>query len=314
MVTLIILSFLLLAIVYYTSHRYRYCIDTVTSTPQKFHTSPTPRNGGLAIILTLIPFLPMHPFMIAASIAFLSGIIEDYYGKISPFKRLTLHLLSAITFIFLTKSVITDLSIVSLPWNLGLIFTIFSIIGMINAINIIDGFNGLASGISLLIFSTLAFISHVYYPPLFENILMIIYAIIPFFIINIVTGKIFLGDGGAYFLGALLSMTGITLYTQIPTMSAWYILTLFIYPVWEVLFSFYRKIANNTSPFLPDKLHFHMLVFNKIQSNVLTSIIIIVGYIPFMILSTFFIHSTPIQMGIIAIFITLYHFFYSRLT
>ena len=48
-------------------------------------------------------------------------------------------------------------------------------------------------------------------------------------------------------------------------MSPWFPLVLMLYPVWETLFSIYRKkFVRGQSPGTPDGLHFHMMVYKRL--------------------------------------------------
>jgi len=61
------------------------------------------------------------------------------------------------------------------------------------------------------------------------------------FIFNFPFGKIFMGDGGAYFVGFMMAVIGLMLGIRNEEVSHWFILLLFIYPLYETAFSIYRK-------------------------------------------------------------------------
>ena len=164
-----------------------------------------------------------------------------------------------------------------------------------NAINIIDGFNGLASGIILLILLSFAITSYTHgNMTILYIILTTLGTTVAFLILNFPRGKIFLGDGGAYLLGFIVSIIGIFLASKYESVSPWYILAIFIYPVWEVLFSIGRKLFIGLSPMQPDSKHLHMLVYRQItHNNSLTALFIVLSTLPFMTLSTIFQNSQP---------------------
>ena len=62
-----------------------------------------------------------------------------------------------------------------------------------------------------------------------------------FFVWNFPAGLIFLGDGGAYFLGFYVAELAILLLHRNPAVSPMFPLLLCIYPVFETLFSIYRR-------------------------------------------------------------------------
>jgi UDP-N-acetylmuramyl pentapeptide phosphotransferase/UDP-N-acetylglucosamine-1-phosphate transferase len=86
---------------------------------------------------------------------------------------------------------------------------------------------------------------------------------------NYPRGLIFAGDGGAYFWGGCIGLTCVLLVQRHPNVSPWFPMLLLIYPVWETLFSVYRKIARGESPGLADALHFHQLIYRRLVRGLL---------------------------------------------
>ncbi len=82
---------------------------------------------------------------------------------------------------------------------------------------------------------------------------------------NYPRGFIFLGDGGAYFLGFFNGLLSIWLVNRNPQVSAWFAFLLHLYPVTETLFSIYRRKVLHARPsVLPDALHFHSLIYRRL--------------------------------------------------
>ena len=78
-------------------------------------------------------------------------------------------------------------------------------------------------------------------------------------IINFPSGSLFAGDSGAYLIGFLIALVSVLLVTRNPQVSAWCPMLLAVYPVWETLFSIYRKkFLRGRSPNMPDGLHLHI--------------------------------------------------------
>ncbi len=314
------LSFIASLGIIYLAHRYHLFIDPIDpGKPQNFHTTSTPRAGGIAVLLGLLLFasLPLgKTLLIPTLLAFGSGIFEDFHRSLSPRFRLFLQVAASISAILLLNSVVTYLGLgITLPYWLGVLFTVFAITGLMNAVNIIDGFNGLASGVVLLILVSFGIVSwQQYNRELFEVILITSGALLGFFVVNFPSGKLFLGDGGAYMLGFLAGILGIFLAAKYETVSPWYVLAVFIYPVWEVLFSIIRKVCLGRSPFEPDSYHLHMLVYRHItKSNPRTSVFIVSLLIPFLTLSTLFPNKSNTNMAVAVTFIILYIFLYRYL-
>lgn len=318
-----ILSFLTTLAVIAISKKYTFFIDDSNSDkPQNFHTESTPRSGGLGILIGILLLL-LTPFglkfIISVFFAFASGIFEDFHNSLSAKVRLILQLIAASIAVWLTGAVVTYLGLgIYLPYGLGALFSIFAIVGMMNAINIIDGFNGLASGVILLILLSFGIVlSEHHNTEIFSIVMIVSGATLGFFVLNFPKGKIFLGDGGAYMLGFIVAIIGIFLASRYAHISPWYILAVFIYPVWEVIFSIIRKKSMGHSPMQPDKYHFHMLVYRNItKNNPLTSLLILVSLVPSILLSTLYAKSSMLNISIIItfilVYITLYGYLYKR--
>ncbi|MDM5263712.1 MraY family glycosyltransferase [Sulfurovum sp. XTW-4] len=315
-----ILSFTLQFLVIHFSHRHDFFIDSHTEEkPQNFHHFSTPRAGGIGIIVGMC-FLLLTPLgwklLFSIILAFLSGIFEDFHNSLSPRRRLLLQLIAATSAVLLTGSVVTYLGLdIHIPYWSGVLFSIFSIVGLMNAVNIIDGFNGLASGIVLLIllsFSTTAV--QVESHEILQISMIVTSAVLAFFVVNFPKGKIFLGDGGAYLLGFITALIGIFLASNYATVSPWYILAVLIYPVWEVLFSIYRKRKAKRSPMEPDEYHLHMLIYKHItHNNPLTSVFIVLGTAPFIFCATLYAHNSKANLLIVLVFIGCYTLLYRYL-
>jgi UDP-N-acetylmuramyl pentapeptide phosphotransferase/UDP-N-acetylglucosamine-1-phosphate transferase len=262
--------------------------------PQMFHKKPTPRSGGIGIYLGGLFFIfnPLGWKILIVSLpTFIVGLYDDF-SSISPKIRLFVQALSAILSVIILDYTITNIGFsISIPYMLGAIICILAVTGITNAINIIDGFNGLASGIVVFSLLSMGFISWILQDIiLFEIIIISIIAVLGFMIFNYPKGKIFLGDGGAFYLGFLISVLVLLLIFRNDNISIYYSLSLLIYPVFEVLFSMYRrKILKGKSFIKNDALHFHTIIHKRItKNNPKTSKFIWIRVLPFMIFSTIF--------------------------
>lgn len=311
--------FTLMAIIYF-SHKHDLFIDDAKhDKPQNYHSDSTPRAGGIGIILGMF-FIILFPFglnfILPITLAFFSGIFEDFHNSLSARRRLFLQVLAALSAIWLTGSVVTYLGLgITIPYWTGVVFSLFAIVGMMNAVNIIDGFNGLASGIILLILLSFAITSYGHNNIEILNVILITAgSTFAFYLLNFPKGKIFLGDGGAYLLGFIVAIIGIFLASKYESVSPWYILAIFIYPVWEVLFSIIRKLSIGLSPMQPDAYHLHMLIYRQItHNNPLTALFITVSTLPFMTLSTIFPDRSTTNVAVVFCFITCYSILYYTL-
>lgn len=304
------------------SHKRGIFIDDHNSElPQKLHNEPTPRIGGLGIFIACV-FMTKEVLgetlglriILCLIPAFLAGFLEDLFAKISPLRRLLIMSISALMSIYLMDAVITDFGFMHVPYGVGVFIAVIAFLGLINGTNLIDGFNGLSSGVSFLIFSTYFVISLQLHDQTMTYISMIcMAAILGFLIFNFPSGKIFLGDGGAYSLGFMLAVLSILIVKRHPDVSPWFALVCLIYPVWEVIFSFSRRtLIHRLSPLHPDSKHVHQLIFRNVtrQNNPLTSLLIFPFILVFNALAVMFYNSSVALFVIAVCFMTLYTLFY----
>ena len=254
-----------------------FSMDT-TEGIQKFHSDPTPRIGGVPILCALVIAWGkstsevqtlLAPILFAGMPAFLFGFAEDLTKQIGVVQRLLATLASGLLAWFLTDYSLSRLDI----WGVDLLmqFTFFSVIftafalgGVANSINIIDGFNGYASltcTISFIGFALIAF--QVGDQNLSLVSLILAASVWGFFWVNWPFGKLFLGDGGAYFLGFALAWIAVLLIERNTSVSAFSALVICILPITEVLFSIFRRKVRNEHPGKADSLHFHSLLHRR---------------------------------------------------
>jgi UDP-N-acetylmuramyl pentapeptide phosphotransferase/UDP-N-acetylglucosamine-1-phosphate transferase len=268
---------------YETVHR-NWSHDPVEAGPQKFHVTPTPRIGGLGIVAGLfvsaaallaadqrVPGEQFGYLLLASLPAFLGGITEDVTKTVTVRTRLVLTMLAAAVGVWLLGAVIPRLDVPGfdalLAWTpFAIAFTIFAVGGVANAINIIDGYNGLAAGHAVIVLLALAYVSaQVGDSFLFTSALSMVGALLGFLMWNYPMGKIFLGDGGAYLLGFWLAELSVLLVARHPEVSPWFPMLLLVYPIFETLYSIYRrKIVHGVSPGQPDRMHMHQVIYTRL--------------------------------------------------
>ena len=242
---------------------------------QKFHTSPTPRIGGVPILLGLViawsrtPTEIKHmltPIIIAGLPAFIFGVLEDITKRVGVTQRLLATMASGLLAWWITDYSLSRVDVLGVDWLMhftlvSVIFTAFAVGGVANSINIIDGFNGLASLASTLAFLGYAMIAwQVGDLQLVSVALVLAGCVLGFFLVNWPLGKIFLGDGGSYFIGFSLAWVAVMLLERNHSVSAFAALVVCVHPVTEVLFSVYRRRIKQMHPGHPDRLHFHSLI------------------------------------------------------
>jgi len=284
-----LISFLLCILIIRTSKKKKFLItDELHLGPQTFHQKPTPRLGGVALFLAfflmcILAFLRKEYYrydlffiFISSIFAFLSGLLEDLTGKLNPKIRLLIVAISGALVFYIAdvKVVRLDIPYIDNLFNymyFSLIFTVFALTGLANAINIIDGFNGLASMVSITILLAITMISYRlgdYF--IATSSLGFAGALVGFFLLNYPYGLIFLGDSGAYLTGFFIACMSVLIVKRHLEVSAWFALLVNIYPIYETLFSIYRrKFLKGYSAFTPDDLHLHTLVYKFIVKKIL---------------------------------------------
>jgi UDP-GlcNAc:undecaprenyl-phosphate GlcNAc-1-phosphate transferase len=272
---------------WFRRHAHNYGADM----PQRFHQGAVPRLGGVGMLLgwlaglTVLAVLPRLGVFLGVSIGWglyaalvvvvsmvvLVGAAEDVTQRVSVRWRLACTgLAGVLAVVWMDVSVprigwpVLDAWWASLPW-LGMLLAVFAIMGLTHAFNIIDGYNGLAGLVAVLIGLALAHISiQVGDRQLAVLSLGLVATTAGFLVWNYPRGLIFAGDGGAYLWGVLIALISILLVQRHPTVSPWFVVLLLIYPVWETLFSMYRKLARGDSPGLADALHLHQLIYRRL--------------------------------------------------
>lgn len=254
---------------------------------QKLHSRPTPRVGGMAVFLGVFSAIGLAAvqngelktnlglLLLAALPAFLGGLVEDLTKKVTPLVRLVLAFMSAALAFFLLDARIDRVDVWGLDWLLSVsllasfLLTMVAVGGVSHAVNIIDGFNGLMSGYAVLAFSAFAGVSWW----LGDEFLFLVSmagvgGLLGFMLFNFPKGRIFMGDGGAYLIGFMLAEVAVMLLVRHGRVSAWFVLLVLAFPVFETVFSIYRRaFVQKTRIGMPDALHLHTLIFRRVTKR-----------------------------------------------
>ena len=258
-------------------------LDSDQDGPQKFHARPVPRIGGVGLLVGLLAGAAWMWFtkvggntpllIIGCGLpAFLAGLTEDMTRRINPTVRLIATLISALLASWLVGATIRHAALPGLDFllaipTLSVLLTAFAVAGVANSFNIIDGFNGLASMCSAMMLACLAYVAfQVGDQELGYLAIVGCGAVLGFFVWNFPAGLIFLGDGGAYLLGFFVAEVAVLLIGRHPEVSPGFPLLLCAYPIFETLFSIYRKkYLRGSSATVPDGVHLHMLVYKRLM-------------------------------------------------
>ncbi|MFN9709650.1 MAG: MraY family glycosyltransferase [Burkholderiales bacterium] len=320
--------------------------DHDLSGPQKFHHTPVPRVGGLPLSLAIVAGVLLYQsdrsdqveslwlWLLAALPALGSGLAEDFTKQVSPRKRLFFTAISTLLGIWLLNAIITRTSVPGLDalmawWPVAAALTVFMVTGVTHAVNIIDGFNGLASACVFFMMLALALVAYqVGNVWVWACALICAGAISGFFLWNFPAGLIFLGDGGAYFLGFTVAELSVLLLSGHESVSPFFPVLLCAYPLMETAFTMYRRrILKGQKTSDADGIHLHTLIYRRLvrkhvpveaqgrQSirNSMTSpylwVICLLSVIP----AALWWNNTPVLLGFLFLFGLVYVNFYWRI-
>ena len=263
---------------------------------QKFHATPVPRVGGVGVFLGVLGGLLAKawvddPVGFSALIllgcalpAFVAGLVENVTKRVGVRERLMATAFSALLGGYFLGAWLTRLDIPGLDsllhpptlrvgWDaiavtgfLAIAVTAFAVAGVANAFNIIDGYNGLSGVVAIISLLGLAYVADQVGDRLvLVGALSLVGAIAGFLVWNYPNGLIFLGDGGAYCVGFLVAELSVLLVARNAQVSPWFPLLLSYYPIFETVFSMWRKkVHRGISVGVPDGVHFHMLVYKRL--------------------------------------------------
>ena len=287
------------------------------------HETPTLRGFGIVIFtsigLTLIAFesfmIYENPYLLCAVlIVALIGVFDDIQETHPLIKISTLTF--AYFFLYIEGFLIDNLGVllgISLELNLlvAIIFSIVAVIIFTNSFNLVDGLDGLAGTIALIIFSSFLLIGLKNYDQLLTTIpILFMTSLVVFLFYNWHPAKVFMGDSGSLMLGFVISVLGIKSLSYIEPISILYIAAI---PILDTLFVIFRRIMNRISPFKPDRMHLHHILLSFLNGNVKETVIYLV-FIQFLfsVLGLFVVSKVEDSLipliSFVLIFIVLYKF------
>ena len=302
--------------------------------PQKVHIRQVPRVGGLAIVGSLLIVQIMNPENYPATLGlmiisilpvFFMCLSEDLTKIVSPIWRLISAFITGLLFLAMTEYMILrtnidfiDVLLEYLP--LAGFLTVLAIATLINGINLIDGLNGLSLGTALLALCSISIIADIYNSKMLYELSLVLLAVLGgTLIFNFPFGIIFIGDGGAYLIGGLLSMLVIMLPIEVTGVSPFVCLSLVVYPLYELLRTIIRRLKSRRTLTNPDNVHLHSLVFlcllkhnigNKHLSNTFSALLILIIVAVNCVWAVLFHMHTLLLIVGLALFVIMYEFTY----
>jgi len=267
---------------------------------QRVHEGLVPRIGVLALLAGyLAAWLGMDSGLaglfglmaMAGAPVVVAGLAEDLSKAVGVKLRLLAAVLSGTCFVLVSGYAVTKTEIsvldplLAVPL-LALVFSAVAMAGVACAINFIDGFNGLAAGTTLILMLAFALAGAQAGDVEFVQASLILAALFAgFLLVNFPFGKLFLGDGGAFFAGYLLAAMAVALPARNPETSPWVSAVILGYPVLESLFTLLRRLRKGKGQWAcSESSHLHHLVYRgwaqatglkpPVLQNALTSVFV----------------------------------------
>lgn len=268
---------------------------------RKSHSGEVPNLGGIAIFGAFIITYCLFGHFIQPSIQYIISALcfifmigaKDDIVELTPYKKLLGQIIAASIVVYFGEIRLTSfygiLGIRELPEIVSILFSITTVVFIINAFNLIDGVNGLAGGVTLVITSTFGLWFYIHgYMDYAVMAACIIGSIIAFLKYNYTPAKIFMGDSGSLSLGLLAAVMSIIFIEQsgkivyssahlpfhVTSAPALAIATMII-PIFDTLKVFITRIFKGRSPFSADKNHHHHRLLALGFTHVQTSAILV---------------------------------------
>ncbi|MDX2244991.1 MAG: MraY family glycosyltransferase [Leptolyngbyaceae cyanobacterium bins.302] len=247
---------------------------------RKIHKRPMVRLGGVAVFIGAIVALlivwwtggfgiqtPQKEYelwgvVIGGLLFFLIGLADDLLtlpALTRLFAQLTVAAMvwqAGVQIDFLT---IPGMGLIALQDWVSLPITVIWLVGMANAINMIDGLDGLAAGVSGIAASVMLVVTLFMGQPAAALIAAALAgACLGFLRYNFNPAQIFMGDGGAYFMGFTLAGVGIIgLVKSVTTVAVLLPYLILAVPILDIFTVVIDRLRRGKSPFAADKRHLH---------------------------------------------------------
>lgn len=280
-----------------------------TPNDRKVSKKIVPTLGGVSIFLGFILSIIIATdgynfgelkYLLAAVIVMLFIGLKDDLMEISAHKKLALQILTSVMLILLGNFRFTNLQgafgFYEINYAFSFLLTLFTMIAIINAFNLIDGIDGLAAGVSILIslvFGTWFLLAG------HEEYGIMCYclagSLLAFFYYNVFgkKNKIFMGDTGSLILGVIMVVVVIKFNELNINQEAPYAIqnapavsiAILIIPIIDTLRVFFIRISNRKSPFTPDMNHMHHNLLKLGNSHLKSTLIIVLINVFFIVLA-----------------------------
>ena len=249
---------------------------------RSMHTYHHPRGAGIGIFLAVAIVDPCFDFnlmldhylsCLAIMAVFMVGVLDDHKDTSPNTKFIVLAIASVA--VYFDGIYISSLgNLFGMDINLGWFafpFTLVAIVGFTNALNLVDGLDGLAGSISIIILSTLLSIGYTHNDPFIIVLAAsFIAALLAFMVYNWNPASIFMGDSGSLVLGFVIGLLVIKAAAYIHPVTVLFIIAI---PLIDTIIVMVRRKRHGKSMFDADKTHIHHILYNFFNKDIKKTVI-----------------------------------------
>jgi UDP-N-acetylmuramyl pentapeptide phosphotransferase/UDP-N-acetylglucosamine-1-phosphate transferase len=305
------------------------------------HSKMVPSLGGIAFYIVLVlgiyflqPIDTSHKSMSLIPgllILFIMGLKDDL-TVLTPLTKLGSQLLSSAFVLshpdFQIQNLHGFLFIEHISIFISIPLSAFVMVIIINSFNLIDGIDGLAASVEIVIFVILGMMFYLLQVHFFLGIcLLMIGSLLAFLRFNLSsTKKIFMGDTGSLLIGFVIACSVMRLFAmpqsrlselpfQLENLPL-VVMAILIVPFFDTARVFTIRILNNKGPFSPDRNHIHHILIDYLHlSHRKASFLIGVFNVLFVLIFLLFSVSMDnlYLTGIMIFFILCFVYFFYRI-
>ena len=234
---------------------------------RSMHKTKIPRGAGVAMFLSIaiIQVIFNYDHLVtyyliygAISLIFIIGVLDDFFDVSPRYKFIFIFFATVLVYFYGihidTLGNYFDYEF-SLPFLLVFPFTFFAIAGFTNALNLVDGLDGLAGSISLVMLFTFLSIGITNNDSLITTLSsLFIVVLVAFLVFNWHPAKFFMGDSGSLTIGFVIALLSILSMKYITPPAILFIIAV---PLLDTFIVMTRRIQRGQSPLKADKNHMH---------------------------------------------------------
>jgi len=251
---------------------------------RSMHLRHHPRGAGIGFFLAVAlvePFFHFHLLfdyfltLTAVLMVFAVGVFDDYRDP-PPITKIIVTAAGALLVCFDDIYVGSLGTLFGMALELGwfaLPFTLFAIVGFTNALNLIDGLDGLAGSVSIVMLGALFSIGYGNDDALMMTMSgAFIAGLLAFLLYNWNPASIFMGDSGSLTLGFVIGVLVIKAAAYVQPVT---VLFLIAVPLMDTVIVMVRRKIHGRSIFSADKTHLHHILYRYFNGSSKKTVLIL---------------------------------------